>query len=194
MHRCVLLASPMEMPAWFALLYFCLWPDHLFGGLLSLRGAEGTEAAWFQGGALFALLVLSILVWRSRRSSRRMKFAILPVGYPVVIFLTNLAPSIFFSMIGAVRLFFLVLIGGAVWTGYCIGQRRAPAAQPRTTSREEAESCSFCHQPKSKVEKLIQGEDGVSLCNRCVALCYDVLHKEGVDMTSWRKSTPEDNK
>ena len=49
---------------------------------------------------------------------------------------------------------------------------------------QSEESCSFCHQPKSKVEKLILGEDGVSICNRCVALCYDTLRREGVDVSS----------
>jgi ATP-dependent protease Clp ATPase subunit len=51
--------------------------------------------------------------------------------------------------------------------------------------------CSFCRQSKSKVEKLILGENGVSICNRCVALCYDVLCKEGVDMASWRHPAPK---
>ncbi len=45
------------------------------------------------------------------------------------------------------------------------------------------DSCSFCHQPKSKVEKLIQGEGGVAICNRCIAFCYDTLRQEGVDVS-----------
>jgi ATP-dependent protease Clp ATPase subunit len=45
-------------------------------------------------------------------------------------------------------------------------------------------SCSFCHQLESKVDKLIHGEDGISICNRCVAVCYDTLRKEGVDVSS----------
>lgn len=56
------------------------------------------------------------------------------------------------------------------------------------------ESCSFCHQPKSKFEKLMVGEDGVSICNRCIALCYDALCREGVDMSSWRRPAPDDGK
>ena len=44
-------------------------------------------------------------------------------------------------------------------------------------------TCSFCHQPKSKVVKLIAGEGQAAICNYCVALCYDVLRREGVDMT-----------
>jgi ATP-dependent protease Clp ATPase subunit len=43
--------------------------------------------------------------------------------------------------------------------------------------------CSFCRQPKSKVVKLIAGEGQVAICNYCVALCYDVLRREGVNMT-----------
>jgi len=52
---------------------------------------------------------------------------------------------------------------------------------------ESEESCSFCHQPKSEVERVIQADDGAVICNRCVALCYDVLIGEGVDMFRWRK-------
>jgi ATP-dependent protease Clp ATPase subunit len=44
-------------------------------------------------------------------------------------------------------------------------------------------TCSFCHQPKSKVVKLIAGDGEIAICNYCVALCYDVLRREGVDMT-----------
>jgi ATP-dependent protease Clp ATPase subunit len=51
-------------------------------------------------------------------------------------------------------------------------------------------SRSFCHQPKSKVERLIQAEGDICICNRCVALCFDVLSKEGVDMSGWRRPTP----
>jgi len=48
---------------------------------------------------------------------------------------------------------------------------------------ESEPTCSFCHQPKSKVGKLIQGEGQVAICNYCVALCYDVIRRESVDMT-----------
>ena len=59
----------------------------------------------------------------------------------------------------------------------------------RTTHMTEPEnSCSFCGQPKSKVEKLVAGQDGANICNRCVALCYDVLRQEGVDISSWRRA------
>jgi ATP-dependent protease Clp ATPase subunit len=44
-------------------------------------------------------------------------------------------------------------------------------------------TCSFCHQPKSKVLKLLVGDGQTALCNYCVALCYNVLRREGVDMT-----------
>jgi hypothetical protein len=46
------------------------------------------------------------------------------------------------------------------------------------------DSCSFCHQPKSKVEKLIRGDNGVAICNRCVAFCYDTFGQAGVDVSS----------
>ena len=39
--------------------------------------------------------------------------------------------------------------------------------------------CSFCDQPSSKVKKLIANKSGVHICNYCVALCYDVMLREG---------------
>jgi hypothetical protein len=48
---------------------------------------------------------------------------------------------------------------------------------------QAATSCSFCHQPQSKVEKLVQADDGVAICNRCVAFYYDVLRREGIDVS-----------
>jgi ATP-dependent protease Clp ATPase subunit len=67
-----------------------------------------------------------------------------------------------------------------------------------TSMTQPERTCSFCHQPQSKVEKLIEGYKGVTICNRCVALSYDVLCGEGVDMSSWRRAEPpkipEDNK
>jgi hypothetical protein len=53
--------------------------------------------------------------------------------------------------------------------------------------------CSFCNQPNSKVEKLVEGiENDVCICNRCVARFYWVLRKAGVDMTTWRRAILED--
>jgi ATP-dependent protease Clp ATPase subunit len=52
-------------------------------------------------------------------------------------------------------------------------------------------TCSFCHQPKSKVGKLISGDGQVAICNHCVAVCYDVLRREGFDMTL-RDQPPKD--
>jgi len=48
-------------------------------------------------------------------------------------------------------------------------------------------SCSFCHRAKSKVQKIIAGDGGVYICNYCIALCYRVLIKEGVDMTTYEE-------
>jgi ATP-dependent protease Clp ATPase subunit len=53
---------------------------------------------------------------------------------------------------------------------------------------ESEPTCSFCHQPKSRVGKLIVGTGQVAICNYCVALCCDVLRQEGFDMTFRDKS------
>ena len=43
-------------------------------------------------------------------------------------------------------------------------------------------SCSFCHRLKSRVGRLIASDGGAYICNYCVAVCYEVLVKEGVDV------------
>jgi len=54
--------------------------------------------------------------------------------------------------------------------------------------------CSFCHQPNSKVEKLVEGVgNDICICNRCVARFYWALRKGGVDMTTWRRPILEES-
>ncbi len=54
-------------------------------------------------------------------------------------------------------------------------------------------TCSFCHQPKSKVRKLIAGEGQLAICNYCVVLCYEVLRREGIDVTFHDQSPRDEN-
>jgi ATP-dependent protease Clp ATPase subunit len=44
--------------------------------------------------------------------------------------------------------------------------------------------CYFCRRSNTEVQKLIipSGEK-FGICDRCVVLCYEVLRKEGVDLT-----------
>ena len=56
------------------------------------------------------------------------------------------------------------------------------AALSRAMPSMSEPTCSFCHQPGSKVGKLIAGAGQVAICNHCVALCHDVLSRGGVDM------------
>lgn len=53
-------------------------------------------------------------------------------------------------------------------------------------------SCSFCHQPKDKVQKLIAGNAAVYICDPCIVLCYKVLREEGVNLklSRWTANTP----
>ncbi|MDD2839708.1 MAG: ATP-dependent Clp protease ATP-binding subunit ClpX [Rickettsiales bacterium] len=49
-----------------------------------------------------------------------------------------------------------------------------------TTNNENSKGqlhCSFCGKPQSEAKKLIAGP-GVSICDECVALCYDVVKHE----------------
>jgi ATP-dependent Clp protease ATP-binding subunit ClpX len=38
--------------------------------------------------------------------------------------------------------------------------------------------CSFCQRSEHEVERLIQGPDGIYICNYCVTLCYNLLEEE----------------
>ncbi len=44
----------------------------------------------------------------------------------------------------------------------------------------EYDKCSFCGKDHSEVEKLIVGNTG-AICNVCIGLCADILHKEAKD-------------
>jgi len=39
------------------------------------------------------------------------------------------------------------------------------------------EICSFCSKTRAEVKKLIQGDDNAFICDKCVELCVNVLHK-----------------
>jgi len=62
----------------------------------------------------------------------------------------------------------------------------------REERNEAQDCCSFCHQPGSKVEKLIAGEGGIAICNRCVRLSYEAFRQQGVDMTIREQSQKND--
>jgi len=37
--------------------------------------------------------------------------------------------------------------------------------------------CSFCGRPPAKVKKLISGPPGVYICDSCIHVCKEILHK-----------------
>ncbi len=51
---------------------------------------------------------------------------------------------------------------------------------------ETFDNCFVCGQPKDQVPKLIIGRHG-AICSHCIAFCYDLLVKEGFDMSEYRK-------
>ena len=38
--------------------------------------------------------------------------------------------------------------------------------------------CSFCGKTQDKVKKLIQGQNGVFICDECIGICSDILDEE----------------
>ncbi len=42
------------------------------------------------------------------------------------------------------------------------------------------QQCSFCHRDRNLVRRLIEGPDGVYICDECVVLCQEVLDEDGI--------------
>jgi len=52
--------------------------------------------------------------------------------------------------------------------------------------------CYFCRRSSAEVQKLIvPSGDDFGICDRCVVLCYDILRREGVDLTPQPEPTDE---
>ena len=51
---------------------------------------------------------------------------------------------------------------------------RKPDIQPASSGYQSVLHCSFCNEPQDKVAKLIAGP-GVYICDRCIALCQEIL-------------------
>ena len=43
---------------------------------------------------------------------------------------------------------------------------------------DEELRCSFCNKKQSQVKKLIQGPNGVYICDECVDICGEILEEE----------------
>ncbi|HEY6437983.1 MAG TPA: ClpX C4-type zinc finger protein, partial [Ignavibacteriaceae bacterium] len=59
-------------------------------------------------------------------------------------------------------------------------------------------NCSFCNKGRHQVEQMIEGPDfggrNIYICNECVDVTYEILHKEEVEKVKKRKEkipTPE---
>ena len=55
--------------------------------------------------------------------------------------------------------------------------RLKPEIQPASSARAALLHCSFCNEPQDRVAKLIAGP-GVYICDRCVALCQEILDEQ----------------
>src|SRR6266496_3229734 len=91
------LAGLGDMPNWMFLVMFCIWPFHVMNDLFHNPGLDlvghGPAATAVQAILLFAFLGGSPFILRSRRVPRVVKWLYLPVGYPLLTFVTNLGPT-----------------------------------------------------------------------------------------------------
>jgi ATP-dependent Clp protease ATP-binding subunit ClpX len=46
--------------------------------------------------------------------------------------------------------------------------------------RSRVQRCSFCGRDQSEIRRLIEGPDGVFICDECVGLCQEVLEEDGI--------------
>lgn len=50
-------------------------------------------------------------------------------------------------------------------------------------STTELRQCGFCNKNQIQVQKLIKGTNEVFICNECIDLCYEILHRESNPQT-----------
>lgn len=48
--------------------------------------------------------------------------------------------------------------------------------------------CSFCGRLRPEVGKLIEGPDGILICDECVETCHKIMHDEDIEVVSDKKS------
>jgi ATP-dependent Clp protease ATP-binding subunit ClpX len=46
--------------------------------------------------------------------------------------------------------------------------------------KAETLTCSFCGKSCKAVKKMVQGPDGVAICNECVEVIVDIFEDEGI--------------
>ena len=44
--------------------------------------------------------------------------------------------------------------------------------------------CSFCGRLRQEVNKLIEGPDGILICDECVEMCHKIMNDEDIDVVS----------
>ena len=49
---------------------------------------------------------------------------------------------------------------------------------------EDVIFCSFCGRLRQEVNKLIEGPDGILICDECVEMCHKIMHDEDIDVVS----------
>ena len=57
-------------------------------------------------------------------------------------------------------------------------------------NRTKAPSCSFCGKSKSEVNRLIEGSEGIYICDECVLLAAEILAEEGLISVSGTTARP----
>jgi ATP-dependent Clp protease ATP-binding subunit ClpX len=58
--------------------------------------------------------------------------------------------------------------------------------------RSGVQACSFCRRTQDEVERLIEGPDGVYICNDCVDLCREILEQDQAERAETKVVLPLD--
>ncbi|TMD53723.1 MAG: hypothetical protein E6I93_08115 [Chloroflexi bacterium] len=45
-------------------------------------------------------------------------------------------------------------------------------------SKTNSSRCSFCGKQEKQVQRLVEGNNGVNICDECIDLCLEIFHEE----------------
>lgn len=75
--------------------------------------------------------------------------------------------------------------GGVFVCNECIARFSNGSAEEQSTiaaisikSKTNSSRCSFCGKQEKQVQRLVEGNNGVNICDECIDLCLEIFHEE----------------
>ncbi|HUY37469.1 MAG TPA: ClpX C4-type zinc finger protein [Candidatus Binataceae bacterium] len=57
-----------------------------------------------------------------------------------------------------------------------------PAMDAASQAESDKVICSFCGKPHAAVRKMVNGPNGVFICDECIVLCLQIVSREGLNL------------